>query len=227
MGYRGKIEEQHRARDLRAEGWPYNDIAAELGVSKSSVSLWCRDVEIDEAAWAARASANRNHGARNRTPNRLQLAKAAQIDAARRWAEAVVGELSDRDLLIAGAALYAGEGSKVDGNGVRFANSDPRMIQLHLRWLRRFFAVDESRLRMKLYLHVGLDLEAATAFWSELARIPVEQFNQPYRAVPDPSIRRSKHPLGCPSVIYTCSRTHREVMGLVAALLQSPVALPR
>jgi hypothetical protein len=40
MGYGGKVVEQRRARELRAESWTLAAIAAELGVSKSSVSLW-------------------------------------------------------------------------------------------------------------------------------------------------------------------------------------------
>ena len=40
------------------------------------------------------------------------------------------------------------------------------MIAFFLAWLRRFFEVDESRLRLRLYLHEGLDLDAANAFWS-------------------------------------------------------------
>ena len=92
-------------------------------------------------------------------------------------------------------------------------------------WFRRFFNVDENRMRGRLYLHEGLDLNAAEAFWSALANIPTHQFHKPYRAVPDPSIRRNKHERGFFSVGYACSRTHREVMGLVRALLSSE-ALP-
>jgi predicted transcriptional regulator len=44
MGYRGKVEEQERARALRARNMTLQEIATELGVSKSSVSLWVRDV---------------------------------------------------------------------------------------------------------------------------------------------------------------------------------------
>ena len=46
-----------------------------------------------------------------------------------------------------------------------FANSDPRMVAFFCSWLRHFFQVDESRLRVRLYLHQGLDLAAAIAFW--------------------------------------------------------------
>jgi transcriptional regulator with XRE-family HTH domain len=52
MGYRGKVAEQERARELRAEAWALVEIANELGVSKSSVSLWVRDVEEAVYFWA-------------------------------------------------------------------------------------------------------------------------------------------------------------------------------
>jgi hypothetical protein len=90
-----------------------------------------------------------------------------------------------------------------------------------LAWLRYFFDVDESRLRLRLYLHDGLDLGAANTFWAELTGIPVTQFHKPYRAVADATIRSSKHAFGCPVVGYSCSHTHRRIMGLVAALLSS------
>ena len=212
--------EQARARELRAQAWTLNEIAAELGVSKSSVSLWVRDVPFDEAMRAQRAGANRNRGARGRRPNRLQRAKRAEVDRLRADGRRRVGDLSDRDLLIAGTALYAGEGGKTEGS-VTFTNSDPRMIALFCRWVRHCFEIDEARLRVFLYLHDGLDLDAAIHFWSELTGIPEAQFGKPYRAVADPSIRKSKHPMGCPRVTYSCSRTHRAVIGLVEALLSS------
>ena len=222
MGYRGKVAEQEQARVLRAQAWTLNEIAAELGVSKSSVSLWVRDVRFDEATRAARAGANRNRGGRGRAPNVLRQRRLGEIERLAREGRERIGDLSDRDLLIAGTALYAGEGAKTDG-AVAFANSDPRMVRLFCCWLRRFFDIDEERLRLYLYLHEGLDLEAACDFWSQLTGIPRSQFRKPYRAVPDPSIRRSKHPMGCLRVAYSCTRTHRGVMGLVNALLSSDV----
>jgi transcriptional regulator with XRE-family HTH domain len=227
MGYRGKVDEQNRARDLRAQAWTLGEIAEELGVSKSSVSLWVRGVRFDEAAADERSRVRHQAGAaraRQRGPNILQRRKQAEIDDGRREGLAVVGDRSDRDLLIAGTMLYAGEGAKTDGN-VKLANTDPRMIELFCRWLRQFFDVDEPRLRVRLYLHQGLDLEEATSFWSDLTGIPRSQFGKPWRAVPDASIRHSKHPLGCVTVSYACSRTHRRIIGLMDALLSS-AALP-
>jgi hypothetical protein len=181
-------------------------------VAKSSVSLWVRDVDF--------VPRPRNRGHRSQRPHPLAIAKAAEIEALRLQGLERIGKLSEREFLVAGTALYAGEGSKTDG-AVAFANSDPRMILFFVTWLRHFFAVDESRLRMRLYLHHGLDLEGANDFWSELTGIPVGQFGKPYRAIADDSIRRTKHVLGCPRLDYCCSRTHRAIIGLVRALLSS------
>lgn len=188
------------------------EIADELGVAKSSVSVWVRDVSFTPRR---RASGRRS---RNPGANKLRWRKLAEIARLEREGVERVGRLSEREFLVAGAALYAGEGGKRDGH-VKFANSDPLMIVLFLAWLRHFFDVDESRLRVFLYLHQGLDLEEANTYWSELTGIPVNQFGKPYRAVPDAGIRNSKHVHGCPGISYCCSRTHRAIMVLVQALL--------
>jgi hypothetical protein len=215
MGYRGKVKEQEQARALRARNRTLADIAQTLGVSKSSVSLWVRDVPFTPTLRLRSP---------HRRPHPAHEAKVRQIEELNRAGRERLGVLTEGALFAAGIALYAGEGSKTDGE-VRFSNSDPKMVRLFCMWFRRFFNVDETRMHGRLYLHQGLDLSAAEAFWSAVANIPTVQFHKPYRAAPDPSIRRNKHQHGCFSVGYGCSQTHREVMGLVRALLSSE-ALP-
>src|SRR3954449_7818611 len=182
MGYRGKIEAQNRARDLRAQGWTYKEICDELGVSRSSVSAWVRDVEFDRAAWEARAHTNYvngNFGPRPKRQNRLHIEKELERALMKAQGTVRVGELTDHEFLIAGAMLYAGERAKT-ANEVKVANSDPRLLLFFITWLRHFYEVDESRLRLRLYLHQGLDLEAAETFWSDLLGIPRSQMTKPY-----------------------------------------------
>lgn len=212
MGYRGFVEQRDEARRLRAGAATLAEIATALGVSRSTVSVWVRDVEFTPRP--------RNRGAPRHRPHPLHVARLAEVDALRADGIARIGELSAKELLIAGTALYAGEGSKRDGS-VRFANTDPRMVLFFVTWLRRCFTVAEERLRVRLYLHEGLDLEGAVQYWSELTGIPPSQFIKPYRAVADSSIRSNKHPRGCPAVIYSCSHTHRAIVGLTDALLSS------
>jgi len=196
---------------MRAENMTLADIAAVLGVSRSSVSLWVRDVPFTPST--------RRYGPQRRT-HPAHTAKLRQIAALDEDGIRRVGTLSDDAFLVAGIALYAGEGAKGDGV-VKFANTDPRMVDFFCTWLRRFFVIDESRLRVHVYLHEGLDLDRAEQHWSALTGVPREQFRAPYRAVADPTIRRTKHEFGCAYVSYGCSTTHRTIMGLVRALLSS------
>jgi hypothetical protein len=211
MGHRGKLDAHVAARIMRAEGHTLLDIATHLGVSKSSVSVWVRDVPF--------APSPRRRGPKRRT-HPASIAKQRQIADLDRAGRDRIGTLSDDAFLAAGIALYAGEGSKRDGEVV-FANTNPSMVAFFCAWLRRFFDVDESRLRVRVYLHQGLDLDAATDFWSTVTGIPASQFRRPYRAVDDGSVRRTKHANGCVSVSYGCTRTHRSIMGLIRALLIS------
>lgn len=43
-----RFEEKQRACELRQQGWSYNDILKEVGVSKSTLSLWLRDITLTE-----------------------------------------------------------------------------------------------------------------------------------------------------------------------------------
>jgi transcriptional regulator with XRE-family HTH domain len=211
MGYRGKVREQEEARRLRAEGKTLAEIAAVLGVSKSSASIWTRGVDFTPQP--RRRSAHRR-------PHRQQLEKLRQIQQLDQEGIQRIGQLSEKAFFTAGVALYAGEGFKTDGE-VGMANTDPMILAFFCAWLRRFFEIDESRLRVRVYLHKGWDLEAAEAFWSDLTAIPRAQFVAAYRAEPKARVRRNKHPMGCPSITYSCSRAHRAIMGLVRALLSS------
>lgn len=211
MSYRGKVAEQEKARLLRAQSRTLADIAEILGVSKSSVSVWVRDVPFTPS--------RRRYGPRRR-PHPGHERKLREIEQLNHEGVERLGELGEEGFFAAGIALYAGEGAKTDGV-VNFANSDPKMVRFFCAWLRHFFAVDENRLRVRIYLHEGLDLEAAERFWSQVTGVPVSQFRKGYRAPADPSIRHNKHEHGCVYVNYSCSRTHRQIMGLVRALLSS------
>lgn len=193
------------------------DIAAELGVSRSSVSKWVRDVDFTP-------NPRRHNYWTKDNPHPLQVAKEQEIERLNTQGAETVGTMSDREFLLVGAALYAGEGFKT-GAAIGMANTDAAILLTFVTWLRRFFEVDERRLRVRLYLHQGLDLEAAELFWSELLTVPRAQFRKPYRAAADASRRHAKHVHGCPAVTYSSSSALRRAMGLVRAITSS-VAFP-
>ena len=89
VGYGGKLLERQRARELRAKAWTLVDIATELGVSKSSVSLWVRDVEF--------VPRPRNCGHASMKPHPLHVAKLEEIERCRGEGAERIGQLSERE----------------------------------------------------------------------------------------------------------------------------------
>jgi transcriptional regulator with XRE-family HTH domain len=167
-----------RARELRRAGRTYPEIAAGLGVSKSSVSLWVRDVPVPPRS--PRAEAARLAGLRRRAAERrVRVTRDRQHEKLRHAVE--VGPLTDREVLIAGAVAYWAEGSKAKPwrpeEAVRFVNSDPRMIQLFLATLD-LLGVDRSRLRFQIAIHETADTAAAETFWAAAVGIPVDRLSR-------------------------------------------------
>jgi transposase-like protein len=165
------------ARAMRAAGRTYPRIAAELGVSKGTLSLWLRDLPHPPRDMKA-GEANRLAGHRAYFERRRALVAEEKQADKERWA-GTIGPLSYRELLLVGAALYWAEGSKAKkwrpGECVCFTNSDPAMIRVFLEFLTAL-DVDPSRLRFALHIHQSADVAAAEAFWLDLVGGPAARF---------------------------------------------------
>ena len=107
MGYRGKLAERRQARQLRRTGLPLSEIALRVGVSKSSVSLWVRDVEFEPRPPITRG--------RRRAPNALQRRKQAEIDRLVEEGRSRIGRLSEREFLVAGWRCTRGRAASAMG----------------------------------------------------------------------------------------------------------------
>jgi hypothetical protein len=166
-----------RARELRLQGMTYDQIQVELGCSKSSISLWVRDLP---------------------KPERRDPSEQAKIAAQKRWehelavrdverqrtkaaAEREIGAMTERELLLAGVALYWAEGSKdkpyARRENVLFVNSDPGVILLYLAWLR-LLGVEPERLSYRVMIHMTADVEGAKRYWADLVGVDVATFQK-------------------------------------------------
>jgi transcriptional regulator with XRE-family HTH domain len=162
-----KTAERLKARRLRQEGGlSMKDIARVVGVSLSSVSLWVRDIELEnvqQASLRCRAARRRGEAAASR-------ARALRCDAQ------VKGREQARQgdpLHLAGCMLYWAEGSR-DRNAAIFTNSDPEMVRLFVCFLRDCFGVPDDKLRITCNLfadHVDRQ-RAIEAFWLDVTALP-------------------------------------------------------
>ena len=171
-----KDDLRDRAREMRAQGRTYNEIRAELGVSKSSVSLWVRDLPVPEP-FQYTNNENRKEGHR-----RYYAALSAAHSAETQAAAAEIGELTDREVLIAGAIAYWCEGSKNKpyrkSNRVVFVNGDPGLIRFYLRFLG-IAGVNRDDLIFTVQIHENADVAAAQQFWLDITGAELSQFRAP------------------------------------------------
>jgi transcriptional regulator with XRE-family HTH domain len=164
-----KTAEREQARKLRREqGVSVKELAKLLGVARSSVSLWVRDIELTEAQYFAlrRRMGGRIDGSRENAIRALERRREAQ-DQGRKAAQRA-------DLLhVAGCMLFWAEGSR-SRNRVQFVNSDPAMVKFFLRFLRKFYGVPDEKVVVTCNLfadHVEgqHDIEQ---YWLDLLRLP-------------------------------------------------------
>lgn len=122
-----KNEIRYEARRLRKQGKSVKEIALALKVSRSSVSLWVRDIELTEEQTQVLKDRQRLWGAQNSGAH-VNRDKAQQ----RRAIAQETGRLKAKEnnaLHLAGCMLYWAEGAK-SRNNVNFVNSDPNMSTL-------------------------------------------------------------------------------------------------
>lgn len=170
-----KDDVRARARELRLQGLTYDQIQLELGCSKSSISLWVRDLPKPERR---RSKEEASAVAKRGWERTLQLREAERQEA-KDAAARESGPLSERELFLVGVGLYWAEGSKDKAYARRerviFVNSDPDMIRLHLAWLR-LLGVKDEHLRYSLMIHETADTHGAERFWADLTGANVSQF---------------------------------------------------
>lgn len=228
MGYIGKLEEKIKAQELRRKGLSYGAIIQQIHVPKSTLSDWCKDIELTNEQ-KQKLIENKVLGQRkgsiiaadNKRRARLMRTKAIFKDAKKE-----LGRLSERDRFIAGIALYSGEGYKNDGKG-GFANSDPILIKFMSKWFQEFCHLPLSKLRGAIWIHEGLDGTLAKRFWSELSGIPEEQFHKTYIAKDkkdSKKIRKNIHKYGVFAIRFSAADKQRKIIGWISALLNDRIS---
>ena len=177
---RAKDDSHARARELREQGLDYEEIAGALGVSKSSVSLWVRDMPRPDRLSYEECRKRSAEGSRLYWEAE-RPAREAQREAVRAGAADQIGVLSEREVLIAGAIAYWCEGTKSKPHRrqecVVFINSDPGLIKFFLRFLRAA-GVEPGQLRFRVHIHETADVSAAEQFWRDVTAADPAQFQR-------------------------------------------------
>lgn len=201
-----------KALTLRANGYSLREISEKLGISKSTASLWTRDVQLGK-------------NAKIRLDNISVLAREKAIITKKYkkqllWRKIAlscpvlkkVDDYGINEYKIFLALLYWGEGEKTKRK-FAFINSDPDMIKLYLSLLRKSFVIDESRFKVWLHLHEYHDKEKLISFWSQVTGICKNQFSVYNKA--HTGNNKKKGYKGCLSIRYQDSRILKEIFIII------------
>jgi hypothetical protein len=166
-----------KALKMRRRGQSYNSIKLKLGMSKSTLSLWFRDMPL---------SKERINKLRANNPERIKkfrdtMAKKqlAVQDLAYKNISKDVGVFSNRDLFISGLFLYWAEGSKTKKTAIALTNTNPQMLTFFIKWLG-YLGVNRNKLKVNLHLYSDMNIESAIDFWVKTLKISKSQFRRPY-----------------------------------------------
>ncbi len=224
---RAKDYRHAKARELRAAGATYKEIATQLGVSKSSVSLWVRDMPRT-GRLSAEAIGQQKAERLSQYREARQLRRAEHRQGLREAAAAQIGELSSREVLIAGAIAYWCEGCKSKPyqrrDQISFVNSDPELIRFFLHFMASV-GVTSDRFICRLLIHESADVAGALRFWQQLTCLPAEQFRKPTLKRHNPKTVRKNtgaHYHGCLAVnVRRSAELYRQVEAWATAAMAS------
>jgi transposase len=175
-----KVAERLQAEKLRGAGMSIGAIATKLKVSKASASVWCKDVILTKKQRDALEQAAISGGHKGRLMGAETNRKRKQARIAHYLVEGkrVMQKLSQREFMIAGTAIYWGEGSKK--SQLAFINSDKDMILFMYQWFRVAFGIKEDQFIFRVFIN---DLhrdrkEIIEQYWSHLLHVPLSRFRK-------------------------------------------------
>jgi len=172
------------------KGLSVADISAQYGISK-----WCLYNLMERNSVPRRSYSEANYNVNKYRP---------QFEIA----NTLTGE--QIELKIAGIMLYWAEGT-LKGSTVDFANSNPAMIKIFLKFLRNICGIKEERLRVYLYTHENCNISKAISFWHSVTKISTDQFTKPYVRKGNPNTSNRKMLFGLIHIRYN----DKKLLGLI------------
>ncbi len=210
---------KQRAINLRLKGWSYNIIIQRLGVPKSTLCHWLKEVPYKpNAEVRKRIKEGPAKSAEKRSEKRLR-----SISLIKQQSASELGRLNKRDLWMIGIGLYIGEGTKAY-ESTQIINSNPHIIKLSMRWFRDICEIPINNFSITLHIYPDISETAAKKYWSKITDIPISQFTktQTDRRTNKTNYRKRKLPYGTAEItIRACGESkygvklHRRIMGWI------------
>ncbi|MEK7535865.1 MAG: hypothetical protein AAB590_02540 [Patescibacteria group bacterium] len=175
-----KSVQRIKSIDLRRTGESIIAIAHKLGVSKSSVSHWCKNIELtaEQRKKLLLSSIKAGHKGRLIGAQMNRERKEGRIRFHEENGHTQINKLTSREFLIAGTALYWAEGSKTDRSQLSLVNSDPVLILFMYHWFQTIFSIRKEDFLPRISINEihRPRVKKVLTYWSRLLKLPRSQF---------------------------------------------------
>lgn len=187
---------------LRKNGYSIGEIAGKLSISKSTVSVWVRDVILSDKARKRirlRMDTARIAAGATLSNKRKQREKNAENTAKDLFKDA---KLTSQCCYMLAALIYECEGAKTSRSTLEFTNSDPVLIAIFLKLVRTVWKpLDESKFRVVMHLHSYHNESEEKKFWAHITGIPEVQFLKTFKKTESGNVNRKNY-RGCVQIKY-------------------------
>ena len=224
--------DKQKALLLRLEGLSYNQINKKLGVPKSTLSDWLRNVQLSDRAnkrikdrvWNKSVEALIK---RNKHQTHLAIERSRSI---RNEAKKQIMTIAKRDLFLIGIALYWAEGYKrpkirdgkiITHHPVSLTNADPNLIKVFLRFLREICDVSDDKIKAGLRIYEHQNAGHLLDFWGRVTGLAVDRFEKFYYGVSKSSLGKRPHnilPYGTIQIRVNNTALYHRIMGWIEGM---------
>ncbi len=179
-----KTAQKLKAIDLRKKGLSYSEIQKYVQVSQSSLSLWLSNIKLSREQ--KDRLDRKGDGPRKLGSIALKNQRIKRTSEIIKKASSEIENLSLKELMLIGITLYWAEGNKQKEHNpsveVVFSNSDPKMIQIYLKWVKECLNIPSERLVFEIYIHKSYKRspQSLRSYWSTITGFPSSMFKKIY-----------------------------------------------
>ncbi len=157
------IEKQEARRLRQEEGLSLTKISDILNVSKSSVSLWVRDIQLTDRQRSILLESNPVYNNEYRGANNLhEKHKNIRLGYQKKGREKIKEQDPE---YIAGCMLYWAEGTK-SKNSLKFTNSDIGMMRVFINFIKNQFDLENKDISLRIHCFTDVQtVEEIESYW--------------------------------------------------------------
>lgn len=168
-----------KAINLRKQGKSIRDIEKILGIPRSTLSGWLKNIKLNISQYKVLENKNKEAliKARKKAVVWHNQQKSNRLKYAENEADTVLSKIKNTQEIIelSLALLYLGEGSKKSPT-TSIGNSDPLILKFFLNIILKVYKINIQKIRFDLHIRADQNPTIIKSYWSKELKAPLDRF---------------------------------------------------